>query len=164
MYLLVLILMTFLIALLLLVYFRLSSGTRRQETFEEIPLPRKGKESPCPLCSTLLKPGESGPLCRLPRQRRPPGGNLRLPLLLPPPTGRLPGTVPPAGGSLWRMNWSSHGSSTKPAGFTCTSTAAASVCAVPDRRSCQSRRHSATVPYHGREQTNRNLLQLERSR
>lgn len=58
MYLLVLILMTLLIALLLVVYFRLSAKPRRQENPEEISLPRKGRESPCPLCSTMLKPGE----------------------------------------------------------------------------------------------------------
>ena len=58
MYPVVLILMTLIIVLLLVVYFRISAGSRRKEHYEVIPLPRKGKESPCPLCSTMLKPGE----------------------------------------------------------------------------------------------------------
>lgn len=58
MYLIVLILMIIVILVLLGVYFRLSRGDDESRTEVLVQAPKPGKLTPCPLCRTLLKPGE----------------------------------------------------------------------------------------------------------
>ena len=54
----VLVLLTTVIILLLTVYFRLSRSAPGKVPAEVEVEVKKGKQSPCPLCRTLLKPGE----------------------------------------------------------------------------------------------------------
>jgi hypothetical protein len=58
MYLVILILMIIVILLLLSVYFRLSRGSDEPFAAEAVQPEKPAKLTPCPLCKTLLKPGE----------------------------------------------------------------------------------------------------------